>query len=390
MNNLFNPPPGASFDEKGAPIDTPVEPSAAEVAAPVEIPDAPAAPEGPAEPAPEKKEETIPEIDWDAVLTERTGGRVKTWEELTAKITEEKAALTFANDESLKIYDYLKEGKVQDVLKLYNEQTRLAGIDKMSDADVVKLALEYKHGGRLTPEDLQEEIQSKYTLDKPEGPNADDYLDDDALAKAQKAYEKEVKRYEREQKALDRELKKEAGDSREYLSTFKKEIVLPDIHPTEPNTDPDPAAYEAAVAEQQKFRQEYLSSLEKSAAAFKEIPLKVNDEGVTFEGSYQIDDGERQALQKDLAEKNVFEDLLLSRYVKGDVYDTNQLMEDLYWLNNKHKIVASAVKQALSKGKLDMIKESKNVDLNGQHRENFTPDEMAAQKEFARNFFQAR
>lgn len=381
-NNIFNPSEGASFDANGALVTTPAAVNTETPA--VETP----AVETPKEETPVDTAvaTTAPEIDWGTALSEKTGGKYKSWDELTTKLSEAPAEPAYANEESKKIAQYLKEGKVDDVLQVYNEQRRLSAAKDLSDAEVVKLAMEYKHAG-LSAEDIQEEFQSKYTAEKPEEPNQDDYLDDESFEKAQKDYKKDLAKYEKAQKSLQRQLKLEASESRDYLQSLVKDIVLPDISSAEPH--PDPAEYESSLKAWEQNRQSYLSSLEKSSADFKEIPFEVNDEGVTFKGSYQIDEAERQALQKDLAEKNVMDDLLLSRYVKGDNYDTKQLMEDLYWLNNKDKIIASAVKQALASGKLEKIKEQKNIDLNGQHRENFTPSTEQQVKEMASTWFAA-
>lgn len=379
MPNIFDPTPGASFDAKGGLVETP----------PVEQPKTPV--EVPAEPvttdtASAQPEPTNPEMDWGTILSEKTGGKFKSWDELNTKLTEEKPVLSFSNDESKKVFDYLKDGKVDDVLQVYNEQRRLSSIKDMSDADVVKLAMEYKHAG-LTAQDIAEEFSSNFFLEKPEAPDPDDYLDEDSLAKAQKTYEKDLAKFNKEQKSLDRKLKLEASESRDYLESLRKDIVLPDISPA--NIQPNEPDYEKAIEEQKKYRQEYLTSLEKSSAGFKEIPFKISDEGVSFEGSYQIDDAERQQLQKDLSEKDVMNDLFMSRYVRDDGYDTGKLMEDIYWLNNKEKIIASAVKQALSKGKLDNIRSTKNVDLDGQHRDDFTPSAEVQLNELAKSFFKA-
>lgn len=383
--NIFNPAPGSSFDANGQLVATaPVNNEPA-----VETPAAePAKVETPAEPVvASTATPATPDIDWGTALAEKTGGKFKSWDELNTKLSEAPTEPIYANEESRKIAQYLKEGKVDDVLQVYNEQKRLSSVKDMSDADVVKMAMEYKHAG-LTQEDIQDEFLSKYTAEKPEEPNQDDYLDEESFEKAQKAYNKELTRYERNKKSLERQLKLEASESRDYLQSLLKDISLPDIEPAQQQSDT--AEFEKAAQDHQQFRQQYLSSLEKSAADFKDIPFEVSDEGVTlFKGVYQIDDADRQALQKDLAEKNVIDDLLVSRYVKGDNYDTKQLMEDLYWLNNKDKIVSSVVKQALATAKLEGIKQIKNVDLNGQHRENFTPSTEQQVKEMSKTWFSA-
>lgn len=385
MGNIFNPPQGASFDAKGAMIDTPpvettpVEPAATENAPVVNT----------AAEIKTSTPETTPataEPDWAALLAEKTGGKVKSWEELAGRL--EDKPIEFTNDDSRKIFDFLKEGKVDDVLQVYNEQRRLSSIKDMTDEDVVKLAMEYKQDS-LSTADIQDEYLSKYSIEKPEAPSQDDFVDEEDFNKADKVYQKELKAYEKELKTLNRRLKQEAGESRTFLESLKKDIVLPDINPRDHSGESDPAEEEKARQVHEALRQEYLSSLDKSSNEFSEISFKVSDEGVNFEGKFQIDESERAQLKKDLSERNVPMDVFLSRYIKGDDYDTKSLMEDIYFLNNKEKIIASIVKQARSNGVLESIKRTKNVDLDGGHRDNFEPSLEVQQREMAKTFFKA-
>lgn len=391
MSNIFNPPQGAHIDASGKIVETPpAEQSPAETSPNT-------APEGTTEKAAEGTKESAPapaapapvEIDWATVLNEKTGGKYKTWEEITAGLSHANSEPVFSNDDSKKIFQYLKEGKVDDVLQVYNEQKRLSTLKDMTDADVVKLAMEYKRMG-LTPAEIHEEFLNAYSIEKPEEPNADDYLDDDALAKAKKVYDRDLKRYEKDVKTLERKLKQEAAESRSYLETLKKDIILPDIEAAPVEAQDNGAEQATRRAEEEKFRTEYLSSLDKSFGDFKEIPITVTDEGVSFTGKFEIAEAERQQLKKDLAEKDVVNEILVPRYVKEDGFDTKQLMEDIYLLNNKDKILASFAKQAMAYAKLERIKQQKNVDFDGGHRENFTPSEEQAMKEFSSSFLKAR
>lgn len=390
--NLFNPAPGASFDQNGSVVASPVETETTETAeVKVDIPAA--APETiEQKPEPIVTEPAAPiapssDINWEQVLTEKTGGKFKTWDDVSAKLAEEKQDLTFSNEESKKIFDYLREGKVDDVLQVYNEQKRLSSLKEMSDEEAVKLSMEYKQAG-LKGSDIDDEFSVIYQIERPEAPNPDDYLDEDAQAKAEKTYQKELKAYEKEHKALLRKLKQDAVDARDYLGGLKKDILLPDIHPKQ-EQEVDEAEINQRVEEANRERERYLNSLNQTFNEFKEIPLKVNDGGVSFDGKFEIEESERVQLKKDLAEKNVI-DLLLSRYVKEDGYDTKQLMEDVYLLQNKEKIINSIIKQAVSKGKLEKIKEAKNVDLDATSKGNFEPSKEAEYKEFSRNFLLAR
>jgi hypothetical protein len=384
--SIFEPENGAFYDAEGNKIDKAAETSPVVVDAPETVTTTVET----TQPETVRSASPTTEINWESVLSEKTGGKYKSWEDLLPKINQEAttpAELTFKDEESKRVFDYLREGKIDDVLQVYNEQRRLSNLDKANDGDVLRIAMEYKHPN-LSPEDISEEIGSRYKAEKPDEPIEDDYIDDEAYKSEKKKYEKDYAKYEKEQKRLDRQLKLDAAAAREQLAGYQKDIILPDINPAPATNQPDPAMQEAELAGWKKMRQDYLDSLNKTSAEFKEISFEVNDEGVNFKGSYQIEDGERAALTKDLAEKNVIDDIILPRYDKGGVYDTRQLMEDLYFLNNKDKIIKAAVRQAIAQTDLENLKRLKNIDLNQQQRGVVnTEDPDLLRKEFARMAF---
>lgn len=384
--SIFEPENGASYDAEGNKIDKTAETSPVVVDAPETVTTTVET----AQPEIVVSASSTAEINWESVLSEKTGGKYKRWEDLLPKINQEASTpteLTFKDEESKKVFDYLREGKIDDVLQVYNEQRRLSNLDKANDSEVLRIAMEYKHPN-LSPEDILEEISSKYQAEKPDEPVEEDYIDDEAYEADKKKYDKEYAKYEKEQKRLDRQQKLDAAAAREQLAGYQKDIILPDINPVTVTPQPDPAEQEAALSEWKKMRQDYLDSLNRTSAEFKEISFEVNDEGVNFKGSYQIEDSERAALTKDLAEKHVIDDILLPRYDKGGVYDTKQLMEDLYFLNNKDKIIKAAVRQAIAQTDLENLKRLKNIDLNQQQRGVVnTEDPDLLRKEFARMAF---
>jgi hypothetical protein len=361
--SILDPVPGASYDAEGKIIEKTVEEP---VVPPAGVDTVPATVPPPAQPV--VTTTVSADINWETVLAEKTGGKVKSWEEIESRLNAEpQQPISFANDEAKKVFEHLSQGKIEDVLQVYNEQRRLANLDKMGDVDAVKLLMEYKNPN-FTSEDINDELSTKYQAEKPEEPSEDDYIDDDAFSRAQKQYTRDLAKYEKDQKRLDRQLKLDANNAREQLTGYKKDIILPDINPSYAPSQEDLDKQKAFEENHKAAREAYLTSLKKTASEFKEIPFEFSDEGVVFKGSYQIDDAERLTLENDLANKHVIDDILLPRYDKGGVYDTRQLMEDIYFLNNREKIIKAAVKQAIAQTSLDNLKALKNIDLDQQQR----------------------
>lgn len=390
MSNIFNPENGASYDASGQKIATP--PAETTVVPPVEatatvnttVVDPPAT----VVTSPVEATAT-PDIDW----AERTGGKFKSWDEIQSKLTEQPtpAELAFENEESRKLAQYIKDGKLDDVRQVLNDQYRLSNLDKVSDADAIKLQLEFKNSN-FDHNDIAEEFEAKYKAEKPEAPDESEYIDDDAYKVAVKSYDKEMKSYEKQQAKLDRQLKLDAAEARAELSSLKSNIVLPDITialPANVQTGPDEATLLAQAQEAAKWKNLYDTSLEKSASEFTTIPFKIDDEGVKIDVSYAIDPTEVATMKKELMEKDLVNDVLLSRYIKGDAYDTNQLVSDVYLLNNWGKIMANTVKQAIAQDRKAQLAVQKNVNLDGSQRNDFTPSADAELREFSKKFFQA-
>lgn len=389
MSNIFNPENGASYDASGQKIATPAaEPIIALVEATTTTVEVPVT-EPPITTTPPAVEPvTTIDIDW----AERTGGKFKSWDEIQSKLTEQPtpAELAFENEESRKLAQYIKDGKLDDVRQVLNDQHRLSNLDKVSDADAIKLQLEFKNSN-FDHNDIAEEFESKYKAEKPEVPSEDDYIDDDAYKIAVKSYDKEMKSYEKQQAKLDRQLKLDAAEARSELSSLKSNIVLPDITTAQQanlQTSPDEATLLAQAQEAAKWKNLYDTSLEKSASEFTTIPFKIDDEGVKVDVSYAIDPTEVANMKKDLMEKDLVNDVLLSRYIKGDAYDTNQLVSDVYLLNNWGKIMANTIKQAIAQDRKAQLAAQKNVNLDGGQRNDFTPSKEAELKEFSKKFFQ--
>src|SRR6478752_2518710 len=143
-SNIFNPENGASYDANGQKIETPpAEATETVVETQQQAAEPPVADTPPAELPVETPPAAQPEFNWE----EKTGGKYKSWDEIQAKLTEEpvKTEITYANDQSKLIAQYLSEGKFDDVRQVLNDQHRLSNADKVSDADAVKLMMEFKN-----------------------------------------------------------------------------------------------------------------------------------------------------------------------------------------------------------------------------------------------------
>jgi hypothetical protein len=186
------------------------------------------------------------------------------------------------------------------------------------------------------------------------------------------------KKLEKSSKALVRELKKEVGAAKDYLSEMKQEISFPDIlsqiQNVQPQLNPEEVLSEFLQGQEveenklyQEAREQYVSSLSEGLKQFDGFNVSYKDEDVQFDGKYSLTPEEKAGLTNSLQQFDL-EEFYGGRYYKDGKYDTKQLAEDVYFLQNRDKIVNSLITQAVSKSKSDLLKAMKNIDFNDAPR----------------------
>jgi hypothetical protein len=268
------------------------------------------------------------------------------------------------NEESKVIYESLINGDYGSVSDMLYEQKLLSNLSEMNDSDAVIMSLAYQYPD-LTPEEIHEEFESRYGIPKEDT----EYMSEDELS----AYNRKV---EKESKRIERELKKDARVAKETLSSYKKEISFPDILSKAKEfasvVDPKEYVNQYIQSEQTKSdqtakaeREKYLSQVDKGLNEFNGFEVKYKDEEVSIDAKFSIPDEDKTALKQELNDFDLV-DYFGNRYVKDDQYDTRQIAEDKYFLQNRDKIINSLVTQAVSKAKLDWLKSIKGIDLSSK------------------------
>ena len=110
-----------------------------------------------------------------------------------------------------------------------------------------------------------------------------------------------------------------------------------------------------------------MRSVEDGLKSFEGFNVNYKDEDVQFDGKYSLTQDEKVSLTNTLKDFDL-EEFYGNRYFKEGRYDTKQLAEDVYFLQNRDKIVNSMVTQAVSRAKSDLLKAMKNVDYNDTPR----------------------
>ena len=283
-------------------------------------------------------------------------------------VTTQKVVFEWENEVARDIYENLTNGNISEVADILYEQKVLSELDSMPESDVIKLKIAYDYP-ELSPDEIEEEFQAKYGVDK----NFDDSLmTEDEIASKKRQIEKQ-------EKAIARELKKDVREAKDYLQTLKQDISFPDIlsqfqeQSQQPvNTDEVVSQYLKSQEEEQsktyqQAREMFEKSIDEGLKGFEGFNVNYKDEEVQFDGKYSLSPEEKATLQNTLKEFDL-ESFYGPRYYKDGKYDTKQLAEDIYFLQNRDKIVNSMVTQAVSKAKSDLLKGMKNIDYSNTPR----------------------
>jgi hypothetical protein len=173
-------------------------------------------------------------------------------------------------------------------------------------------------------------------------------------------------------------MKKMVREAKTSLQEMKKDIDFPDIlsqmqkASNQPISEEAISQYLAKQQEQQQgqyqeARKVFEQSIDTGLKAFDGFSVNYKDEDVQFDGKYNLTQEDKTALQGVLQSFDL-ESFYGNRYFKDGSYDTKQLAEDVYFLQNRDKIVNSMVTQAVSKAKSDLLKSMKNIDYSNQPR----------------------
>lgn len=273
------------------------------------------------------------------------------------------------NEMAKTIYDSLVSGDISQLADIMYEQKVLSELDKMDENEVLMLKMAYDYPD-LTPEEIQEEFNSKYSVDSDFD---DSLLTDEEIAAKRKQIEKQ-------QKAIAREIKKDVREAKDYLQTLKQDISFPDIlsqvqQAPQQTVNPEEYVNQYLTAQQeeqakayQQAREMFEKSVEDGLRSFEGFNVNYKDEDVQFDGKFSLTQEEKAQLQ-DTMKAFDLESFYGNRYYKEGKYDTKQLAEDIYFLQNRDKVVNSMVTQAVSKAKADLLKSMKNIDYSNSPRQ---------------------
>lgn len=275
-------------------------------------------------------------VNLDEIIKEKTGGKFEKLDDIL-KLSENPTPqeVQFANEQSKQVFEYLREGKVDEVFNFLSQQQLLSKVDEMKPTELLQMRVQMMEG--LTPEDIADEYEeqlSRYGLNV----KREDFLTDDE-------YNKAISRAERKLKA---DLKPFA----EELKAYRQTLELPPLQTQQANTP-------MTKSELDEFAEEFAKEAGNHIQSLKEIKLSATvDKDVVIDHSFTITDEQKAEFAR-IA--NDFVADTKGRYFKDGKYDIGLAQRDRFILNNLDKIVASAMTKAYMQGRLGQVMNMANA-----------------------------
>jgi len=282
------------------------------------------------------------------------------WEEYNKpkEQTQTQQEIQWANEESRRFFESLKEGKDDDVYNYLNQKKQLERLEKYDVADanqaaeIIRTSLQFKYKD-LSTQEIDRLFTRQYSM--PPQPQQTDLQTDEEYAAVMDQWKQQVQEKQQDM-IIDAKLAKPE------LSQYKSQIVLPEIQkPQVQQTDPTPEELAAMEA----GRKAYLGAVESNYQNFKGFNVTAKDGDVQLPISYGINPEELNASKQSLQDFNVT-DFFAKRWFDEQGNPKVTLMqEDLYSLSNRDKIHQKIANEAAAQMKAHLIKNQNNINLKG-------------------------
>lgn len=278
--------------------------------------------------------------------------------ELRAK-AQTPAEIKFANEASEKFFNYLKEGKEEDVYSYLDTKRKLSAAEKLDATAALKLhiAQTNKH---FTTADVEDVFEEKYSTPKKPVQNADEDVEE---------YNSRVAEWQSGVEKITRRIERDAITAKQELARLNSELILPDLK----KELAEPQSNSEALKKIEEARNVYLKRLESDYKNFNGYELKYKDEEVEIPVNFAVSEEERIALKTELESFDV-NSFIEKRWLDEQGYPiVSKIMDDITLLRNKEKVFQKMINEVGSKMREHYIAIKSNISLNNGNTQTFQP-----------------
>jgi hypothetical protein len=325
-----------------------------------------------------EEEETLDQKDWlkrefevddiEVLKTERA--EYKKWKETKQE------EIKFANEQSEKLFNALKEGKEDDVYEMLDTKRKVSAIEKLNSSDILKLHIEQtnKHFKR---EDINDVFEEKYS--SPPKPVIGDAEDEDDFRARFVAWEETKGK-------VDRRIERDAVTAKADLAKLNAELTLPDIQgAADPKLTKE--AQQKELERLEAIKAQYLKVLESDYSKFSGYEVKAKDGEVEVPIAYVVTDEQRSALKDELKGFDV-DGFIISRWFNKDGSpNITQTMDDIFLLKNKGEVFQKIANEAATKRLVQYLDTKAQTDIGGKTDKTFSANGQKNEQQSMAEFF---
>ena len=294
-------------------------------------------------------------IDEDDFIKSKTDGKFSSWDEVYEAL-EQQAQPKFENELSEAVYNMLLEGKTEEIFEILGTKQFAEDVQNLPDEDVLKAYIKVNNPD-FDDNDVEDEFNESYSIDE---------------------YNFDESKLKREQKKLSQRIKNDVQDAKQFFENLAQDIKLPELSRRQVEETPqEDVEMDAMIQEQRSL---YLNSLKGVETRIGSLPFQWRDEkaNMSVNGKFDIP---AQELSKYRQAAENLEDYQVNRYYKDGQYQSDKMVRELYIADNFDKILNSAISQAVNQTRLEMLKQSKNIQseqfTSGTFKPNAADDERA-------------
>lgn len=278
--------------------------------------------------------------------------------------------IKFANDDSKKFFDYLKEGKTDDVYDFLQTQKTLSklldgDISEGNAADIIKFSIKNKYK-EFSNADVERKFNKQYAI--PKEPVYDD------VKETEEEYSVRHNEWKEKVSEIKSDMLLDAKIIKPELEKLKTELVLPDIPTNNPAASKEPTQEELEAFKKQQG--EFVEATEKFLNNFNGFSVNVKDKDVDYNVSYGTSKEEKDnalTLMKEFAESGFNTNgLFVKEWVNQDgSLNVNRIVEDKMFLQNKEKIIQKVANDAANQRLELYLKEKKVIKIDNSGGKDF-------------------
>lgn len=331
-------------------------------------------PQAQPEPTPAVEPTPAPVVDYNSFVKETFGvdtvdAAKEQWERV--KNFKEPEPVKFENEASERVYNLLREGKLDEVYSHLDKQSKLnrltsSTVDNTTIAgEIIKLGMQQTNP-ELTADDADFMFNKKFAV--PAKPQQD------MVNESDEDYAVRLANWEQNVKNIEREMLIEAKMIKPTLEKIKAELKLPEI--TAPQqTQQEPTVSQEELDRLKQVRDSYVATLNEDYSKFEGFNAPFKDEEVEFSVPYTISDEEKTSLKAEL--ENFDSDAFFEErwFTKEGKPNVQQMMADIYLLKNRDKVFQKIANESGSQRLLAKTKQLSNVQVNGNGQQTFVPDQ---------------